>query len=482
MRLGRHVTRFGPALALALVALVSWQAALEGDTDEVSTTPVRYDQSLTTPMLSARRIPQTLQAPVVDAAIRPSIGELAAQSPPTSCLTVLDGDRLVAPPSNPAVALVPASNQKLLTTFVALELLGSDFRFATTVMAPSAPVGGTVGDLYLVGSGDPFLTTDSWWGQYDDLDGRDHTRLEDLADAVAAAGITTVSGTLFGDESLFDTERTGPWADRLISGNYSGPLSALTVNEGFVDWPDTSGQSGRSRVESDDPAADAVAAFADLLTERGVTVAATATGQAPAGALEVARVDSPPLLDLATHINSHSSNIGAELVLKRIGADHGAGGTTAAGAVVVTDTLATLGIPTEGLEVYDGSGLAETNAVTCATLSGLLAHTGPDSDLAQTLAIGADRGTLDERFVDTAAAERILAKTGTLNGAIALSGYVLSTNEAGSALTFAYVANEELIIFDDELEAEIDEFVVDLTAYPGRPSVDELSPRAPIER
>ena len=481
MRVGQLIRRWGLALVLGLTALISWQVAEQRDTDHVSTERVVYEQSLTTPMLSARRIPVTLRVPVIDDEVRPKLDVLIAGSPEASCLMVETDGRTLFPTSNPTLGLVPASNQKVLTTYVGLELLGPDFRYETTLVAAAAPVDGVVeGDLHFVGSGDPFLTTDEWWTQYEHVDGRHHTRLEHLADDLVDRGVTTITGQLIGDESLFDQIRLGPWADRLISGKQSGPLSALTVNEGFVDWPEIYPDSARLRSETNDPPRHAASVLAQLLQDRGVSIGGgVGTGIAPDASITLASVSSPPMSDIATHINSYSSNIGAELLLKRIGFARTGMGSTATGSQVVLDVLAERGVPIDGLVVNDGSGLAESNRLTCQAMSAILADAGPESALAQSMAVAAERGSLLQRFVDTPAAGEVLAKTGTLNDATALSGYVHSATDPDTHVTFAFVANEEFIITDEAIRALLDTFVVSLTGYPAGPTIEDLSPLPP---
>lgn len=479
MSVGQFLRRWGLAIVLGTTALVSWQASERGDTDVVSVERIPYEQSLRTPMLTARRVPRTLQAPVVDERIGGALRALVRSSPPETCLLVQVDDRTLEPASRVDVGLVPASTEKLLTTYAASLVLGLDFRFTTTVAADRPPQDGVVdGDLYLIGSGDPFLSTANWWTQYESTDGRHHTRLEELADRIADAGVVEVTGDLVGDESLFDTERQGPWAERLINGKHSGPLSALTVNEGFADWPEMF-ISPRQRSETDNPPLHAVAVLNQLLAERGVTVAGLDVGRAPDDAVEITRIQSPLLIDLLTHINSYSSNIGAELLLKRMGVEEVGVGSTQAGAGVVRAALADDGVPVEGLRIDDGSGLAETNLLTCRAVAAVLANAGPGSPFSQTLAISGERGTLSTRMVDTTAEGLVKAKTGTLQDATALSGYAQSRTDPEIDLIFAYIANEPFIAANQPVLELQDTFATALTGYPGRPSVDELMPLPP---
>ncbi len=386
--IGRLLKRWLPPALLAVIALVSWQAANRADFDPISAQDEEYEMTLQTPLLSARRVPRTLRAPVSDSRIAASVNQIIQQTPSEQvCLAVRNGDRILGNPTEVDGGLVPASNQKLLTTYTALGVLGAEFTFTTRVAGTSEPVDGVLdGDLYLIGDGDPFLVTDDWLSQYEEIDGRSHTRLEALADQVAATGLTSISGSVIGDESRYDSVRYGPWDSRLITQKQSGPMSALTVNEGFVDWPETFRDSFRPRSATEDPPVNAASVFAQLLREREIAIGAgPQAGVAPPGAFELASVQSPPLLDTITHINSYSSNIGAELLLKRIGLATRGIGTTEAGAAGMTEHLTEQGIPMEDVQVFDGSGLAETDRLTCAAVSAILVGNGPDTPLGLSL-------------------------------------------------------------------------------------------------
>jgi len=469
--------RWGPVVLLGLISTGSWIAAESADTDQFSSTPLVYDHDLRTPMFSARRVPQTLQIPIIDAELAANLEPVLAGSPSSSCLYVTVDGRTIEGSTDIANGLVPASNTKVVSTWAALVGLGEDFRYRTTVQAETTPdeQGVLQGNLYLVGDGDPFLSTEQWWTQYDNQDGRYHTRLEDLADNLVASGLTEIAGSIVGDESKFDTERQGPWAARLIAGKHSGPLSALNVNEGFNDWPSPYVRANL-RSETDNPALHAASKLADLLAERGVRSGRPGTGTRPVDAIELGAVESPPLSDLVTHINSYSSNFGAELLVKTLGSELGGEGTTLAGARIMMEILAANDIPTQGLIVDDGSGLAESNRLTCASLSAILGKAGPDSVLRQSMAISASRGTLTNQFVDSPAAGLVWAKTGTLRDTRALSGYVQSSVEPGQWATFAYIVNQELV--PEELFLT-EQLVEALANYPAGPTIDELSPLAP---
>lgn len=486
--------RWLPLVLLVILAFGAWGASQAADTDEASIVPIAYENQLGTPLLSARRIPETLQAPIADDALDPAIrtfiSELQAAQPDLqTCLIVeVDGRVLINEGAN--LALIPASNQKLITTYAALEVLPPETRFTTRVSRVAPITDGVLdGDIYFVGGGDPFLVTDSWRTQYIQRDEEDNviepvylrawTRLEDLADQIAATGITSVTGSIVADESLFDSVRVGPWAERLILQNQSGPLTALAVNEGFVSWADTS-PTFSARTQATDPALHSANVLRQLLTDRGITVGGTVVGQEPAGVVDLASVQSASLLDIVTHVNSWSNNYGAEILLKHIGLMIEGEGSTEAGARAVTTILERRPqeFDLEGIEIHDGSGLSEDDLLRCGLLNAILKASGIDSPLAQSLSIGGERGSLQFRHVDTDADGNVFAKTGTLNPSTALSGFVISADEPDTVLTFAYISNAELVA--STVRDVQEPFIEDLTEYPEAPPTDELDPLDPI--
>jgi D-alanyl-D-alanine carboxypeptidase/D-alanyl-D-alanine-endopeptidase (penicillin-binding protein 4) len=134
-------------------------------------------------------------------------------------------------------------------------------------------------------------------------------------------------------------------------------------------------------------------------------------------------------LDLVLRFMDHESdNFAAELLLKQLGVGVGPQGTTAAGAQVVHDLLTEQEIPLVGVRIVDGSGLSRLDRLTTEAVVGMLRSSWLDEDLRETLLsalpVAGRSGTLDGRMRGTAAAGRVRAKTGTLNEASALSGYV----------------------------------------------------------
>ncbi len=184
-------------------------------------------------------------------------------------------------------------------------------------MASAPPADGTVDQLWLVGGGDPVLATGdyvSFLQSQPKSKGDVTTSLEALADAIVAKGVRAIPGGVLGDDSRYDQQRYLPtWKDTYRTDGEVGPMSALTVNDGFSTW------SPARKVPVDDPTRNAAAELTDLLRARGVQVGAPGTGTAPGDATEIATVSSPPLRDVVHSMLSSSDNLTAEMLTKELG-------------------------------------------------------------------------------------------------------------------------------------------------------------------
>lgn len=167
----------------------------------------------------------------------------------------------------------PASNMKLVTSAAALEILGPDYRFDTTVAHTGRRHGPVLdGDLYLRGTGDPTMLA------------RDY---DALATQVAAAGVRFVRGKLFADDTWFDDVRLGSsWAWDDEPFYYSAQVSALTAS------PDTDFDAGSVIVRVAPGAAGQPAVVTTEPKTDYVTLASTAVTSA-AGSANTITVDRP---------------------------------------------------------------------------------------------------------------------------------------------------------------------------------------------
>lgn len=418
------------------------------------------------PVLTPRRLPALLAQPIGTARLVQSLDALAVTSPGVECLLVSEGTRVLYD-RQAGAPLAPASGMKLLTAAAVLAHLDPDERLRTSVEIAQAPVGGIVdGDLWLVGGGDPVLGTAPWAAHFEHQPAL-FTPLEALADAVVAAGVSEVRGRVVGDEGRYDQVRyVETWPERYIADDQIGPMSALSVNDGFAEWDAID-------VAFPDPATGAAGVLTDLLRQRGVVVAGDAgSGPAPVAAVTVASVDSPTMADLVGQMLRESDNGTAELLLKELGLRVEGEGSTAAGRVVVASTLSSLGLPSEGLVVADGSGLDPGNRVTCRLVHELLERSDDGGAIESGLAVAGATGTLARRFVDTPVSGQLRAKTGSIRGVASLSGFVATRD--GGELTFASIQNG-IDRFDDGVPFQ-NTLGAALAAYPALPTLDEIGP------
>ncbi|MEV5842912.1 D-alanyl-D-alanine carboxypeptidase/D-alanyl-D-alanine-endopeptidase [Streptomyces sp. NPDC051985] len=315
-------------------------------------------------------------------------------------------------------ALMPASNTKLGTATAALTVLGPAHRFTTKVVRGD-------GTLTLVGGGDRTLTT------------ADLTELATTAvTSLKKAGLTSVRVRV--DDSLFPepTLATG-WNDGYYPDSVA-PVRALVVDGHQV--TDTSLDAGQ--------------VFAAALAQQGVTVTGEVThGVAAPGDVSVASHRSAALSAVVKHMLKVSDNDIAETLLRMTALAAGRPATFEDGTAVVREVLGQYGISLANYEIHDGSGLSRANRIPAQTIADIL-DLAADPRHAETLKYivdglpvageaGSTLGPEWGRF-DTAdsqcAVGKVKAKTGTLTGAIALSG--LTQAQDGQWKVFSFIEND----------------------------------------
>jgi serine-type D-Ala-D-Ala carboxypeptidase/endopeptidase (penicillin-binding protein 4) len=321
----------------------------------------------------------------------------------------------------------PASVEKLYTATAALDLMGASTRLATTVLGVGhmAPGGVWEGSLYLRGGGDPTFGSTAFIHSHYGGVGASVSAL--VSQIVRTDGIHHITGSIEGDESYFDSLRGEPSSDYQWDPFLEGTLSALAFNRG-----ETGHESGPHA-----PAAFAARALWATLKNDGVSIRGVSGAAAtPTGAVQLAQAQSPTIAQLLALMLPPSDNFFAETLVKDLGARYGGAGTTAAGAAVVSRTVASLlGIHPH---ILDGSGLSEedqTSPYQVADLLTELASTPIGAVLRESLAVAGRTGTLELRMRDTRAAGNCQGKTGTLTGVSNLVGYCQAAD--GHTLAFA---------------------------------------------
>jgi D-alanyl-D-alanine carboxypeptidase/D-alanyl-D-alanine-endopeptidase (penicillin-binding protein 4) len=320
-----------------------------------------------------------------------------------------------------------ASNAKLFTTAAALDRFGTSGVLETQVLAEggTSPTGVLRGDLWLRGGGDPAFGN-RWYVRRHF--GRRAASVEALADALANAGITAIRGGVHGDESFFDRIR-GVHDSRYGVSPWVGPLSALSFNHAY----DSHGFQSK-------PASYAADRLRAALEARGISPGHAAAGSpAPDDALVVARVESLPMASLVRLTNKDSDNFFAETLLKIVGKAALDDGSTAAGARAVAAYARRSGAT---VRLLDGSGLDHADRASPRDVVRLLNFVRKNEyfpAMDSSLPVAGVDGTLDDRMRRGPARRNCRAKTGSLIGVSALSGWC--TARSGHPIVFSFLMN-----------------------------------------
>ena len=387
----------------------------------------------------------------------------------------------------------PASNMKLLTTAAALKRLGPDFRYQTTLWADSAAVQDSIisGDIYLKGSGDPDLLRDGlrrltgqlkalgirriagdlrcdesymddlYWGSgwmWDDVSGWYWAPISALTVEDNCVTVTVTPGEAAGDPLEVSIDPPTAYMQIDNRGRTAAPMDSASLKAYKVErvWRPVAknvvavegglkvdAAPRRYTIDVVDAALYTGALMEELLREEGITIAgAVQRGIVPENARLLAEHRSPPLTEIVLNTNKISDNLSAELLLKTVGAAvKGAPGTAAKGISVIYQMLDELGVDSTGYRLADGSGVSRYDLITPDLVIELLKEMHRDfrvqAEYQASLPIAGLDGSLKYRMRDTAAANKLRAKTGTLSGVSALAGY--TTTADGEQLAFSMV-------------------------------------------
>lgn len=180
-----------------------------------------------TALLDYRRTPTAIASLANARALSATLDDFADRLDFGVCFAAsIDGVRVSAHGSS--VPLIPGSVQKLLTAAVALDVLGPDHVFETSIAIPPIVDGEVEGDVYLIGGGDPLLTSDDYPIEDDTRPAFNTTSLDELADAVVDAGVTRIRGTVIGDGTRYD--------DEFVVESWASGIPSFSGTGYQVDW------------------------------------------------------------------------------------------------------------------------------------------------------------------------------------------------------------------------------------------------------
>lgn len=318
----------------------------------------------------------------------------------------------------PETKVIPASITKLVTSACALSKLGQGYVFQTVIYTDDNNItdGIVHGNVYLKGFGDPDLNS---------------TDIQYLSDLLIKSNIKEITGNIVADESYFDNEYY------CLSGYYSG-------DTGPSYWPYVNALPLNKNEGYTNPAVSAGELLSSDLTSAGVTFTGSViSGTTPKAAREIGRI-THSIFDVLSHMNKESDNHSAITIFKLLGAKLKSDpGSLKGGQEVIESFLSEIGIDRYSYEILEGSGLTRYNKVNAEMYIKLLKYMYDDRFLFDyyynSLSIAGKDGTLKNRMIGTEAEGNVHAKTGTLNGVSALSGYVV--DEDNEILIFFIVMN-----------------------------------------
>lgn len=319
-----------------------------------------------------------------------------------------------------------ASLMKLFTAAAALETLGPDYRVTTRVYVDDVDPS----ILYLVGSGDVTL---SRAGINQASVYKDAPRLSQLANQISRQlGSQTFSQIVL-DSSAYgfaQGEYQSVWDQRGLTDGYMSYVSALQVDG------DRNNPGAKDSPRSNDPVQRAGSWFKEALGQSALA-ATVSKGLAPAGAIEVASVQSAPLSTWIDYMLVVSDNTLAEAMARLVSLDVGLDGSFASLTDAYKRALRGTGLDLNGIKVEDGSGLSRNNLIAPAQINELLqliSQGYEDFELIEEgMPVSGTPGSLSARFVDLTG--NVTAKTGWIRTGYSLAGYLEIPGDTGLIFT-----------------------------------------------
>lgn len=364
---------------------------------------------------------------------------------------------------------IPASNVKLLTTAAALQKLGADFRIKTSVYS------GENGSLYVAGRGDPSITEAQLKSLAQQLKRRGVDRVNELIgddsyfqgsavnpnweweDAQAGYG-APINSLIFNQnaiELLLSPQELGQplkvtFAEPKLANQWQIQNNSVTVAQNESEFIEVGREfdrpairvSGQLKVGAEsesayvavvNPANNFLQHFQQALAAEGIPVKQALVASVSRNFnQELATIESPPLAELVRETNRESNNLYAEVLLRLLGKvtdkmPQQQEDTDEIGLKELKTALTQLGVNPNSYILADGSGLSRHNLISPEALVQTLrfmANSPAASIYRQSLPIAGESGTLKNRLNSIPNRVILQAKTGTLSGVSALSGYI----------------------------------------------------------
>ncbi|MBN1154763.1 D-alanyl-D-alanine carboxypeptidase/D-alanyl-D-alanine-endopeptidase [candidate division KSB1 bacterium] len=399
--------------------------------------------------------------------------------------------------------LMPASNEKIPTSAVALMKFGPDFRYQTNLYTNGTVEDGILnGDLIIVGSGDPTIS----YRFCDDADSC--VIFRDWITSLGEHHIKEIRGDLIGIDDVFDDQHIGyGWTVDNLTYYYSAEVGGLMLNENYAQVTlsvDSMGQNldfsvfpdygvltfrtDLSIIDDEDeeteinifretnsnlvtysgtikpgqkitediaihhPTRYFLSGLAHELARHGIAVKGELIDSDELDSTIIMHDWhlihthlSPPFSDVLNVLMKRSQNLYAESFVKLLGYHFGKEGSFEEGENIIRETLVRFGLEDDSYQYKDGSGLSRYNYISPAQivkiLRGMYYHQYGNI-FRQSLPIAGIDGTIGYRMKGTSAEGKIFAKTGTISNVRCLSGY--ATTRDDETLVFSIMVNNFL--------------------------------------
>lgn len=385
---------------------------------------------------------------------------------------------------NETESFTPASVTKIATAAAVLTRLGSSFKFQTTLWSPATVKNGVLsGDLILKGGGDAGFVSETMWF---------------LVNELMRSGIKKVDGNVIVDDTDFDSVREDSSRDpERVDRAYDAPVGAMSFNWNSINIfirptqvgqapqvvldPITNGYKVDNRAKTvnksgsnlevsrkgdtvrvsgtigigtneaaiykniDDPAEWSGNNLIFFLEQRGISVTGKVkTGKRPEKSILLAKAESKPVSMHVADMMKFSNNYVAEMLAKNLAAQAGVvPASIEAGMKIIRENMENMGLDPKKFVLLNPSGLSRRNRIRPVDLATILAKQQQNfptfGEFLSALPLAGMDGTLKSRMKSSSATGWVRAKTGLLNGVVALAGY--AGHKDGSVQAFAFIFN-----------------------------------------
>lgn len=307
-----------------------------------------------------------------------------------------------------SLPITPASVMKCVSTAELRSAYNYKTKLTTKVFLKGTESGNAFnGTLLVQGSGDPSLNDGRHKNQKDFV--------EEIVNALKKKGITSFTGTIQIDNSLFAGPATHPsWGSGDLSSYYGTGVHAFNF-EGNA--------SGKAAVKN--PDAVFIKKLKDAMARNGISFTEAAVDANQGSNRLLLSYDSPPLSALMRSCMFRSDNLYAETFLRLFGVKNGSDGSVSGSAKQAMQFWDSRNYPVEAVEIVDGSGLSRNNRLTAEFLGEVLKKHKNDPEYVSFFPLVGEEGTVKSFLKDTPLQGYMALKTGSMSGIQSYAGYVL---------------------------------------------------------